>query len=464
MSGQIERWPLPDPKPIAVDDAHRGNHDGAMIVTAADLMQALVEKEKGVIAKVPNLNHMPMLGAMYEGLAKSVVKRGIFEGLDLRVVDGKVRFSDGSLSGQIDVMIVEGEGEQLPHTESWIYPGEKVIAVLEVKKTLYAEDLADAFFHLRAIREKKPEVFDPYVKMITNAWRSIMRTPYPTKEDQKVLPLPDEFIRTTLFLESHRPLRILLGYGGYQSERTLRNGLLDFLGKAVPFGQKQDPPVVGFGVPDFPDLIICGGSCIAKLNGMPLAQPRLSNGFWPVLASHAGNPFRTLLELLWTRLAYRHNLPASIFGEDLEIEVMNHLADARWNEAGNGWEFRTTDLSALELNASPKFAQWEPAILSKAEFVIVNLLCHGKDQRLDNLSLVKFLETEGTNPDALAKSLAAKNLTYVHDGELRLLTDECACVVVPTDDGAEFAAGENLTGRLTRWVGNRMASVRKKPD
>ena len=413
-----------------------------------------MEKEKGVIAQQPKLNHMPLLGSMYEGLAKHVVSTAIFEGLDLRVVDGKVRFKDGKLSGHIDVMVAQGVGQQLPYTKSWIYDCAKVVAVIEVKKTLYGDDLADAFLHLRDVRDTDPEPDERYVKMITNAWRSIMRTPYPMGARHEALPLPDELIRTTLFLDSHRPLRVVLGYEGYHSEFTLRNGLLDFLGRSVPFGEKQNPPVKGFGVPDLPELIICGGACIVKLNGMPMAVPRRASGFWPILASHAGNPFRTLLELLWTRLAYRHNLPASIFGDDLETEIMNELADVRWNEAGNGWEFRATGIPAVKLDASPKYELWAPADLSKAEFVVMGKLCEGVYSRLDQPGLIEFLESEGTTPADLAKALASKNLAYIHDGELRLLTDECACAIVPTADGAKFVAGENKTGRFARWIVN----------
>jgi hypothetical protein len=48
------------------------------------------------------------------------------------------------LSRQIDVMVVHGDGERIPHTDHWIYPVNKVIAVIEVKKSPYKKDLADA--------------------------------------------------------------------------------------------------------------------------------------------------------------------------------------------------------------------------------------------------------------------------------------------------------------------------------
>jgi hypothetical protein len=435
-----------------------------MIATVADLVEELVAKEKAVIEKQPGLNHMPMLGDMYEGLAKHLVRAAIFKGLDLNVVDGKVRLKDGTITGQIDVMVVEGQGTQLPFTEHWIYPIENVVAVFEVKKTLYGGDLADAFIHLQGVREAKPDLEERYVKMIKDAWRSIMRKSYPTNEEQKHLPLPDEVIRTTLFLDSHRPLRIILGYDGFKSERTLRSGLVDFLNGIIPMGKPQNPPVAGFGVPDLPDLIICGRACIAKLDGMPMAQPRRKDGFWPILASHAGNPFRTMLELLWTRLAYRHNLSASIFGDDLEFEVMNELAACRFNEAGKGWEYRVTDIPAAVLAAGPKYAQWSPEKVTRAEFVVVNQLCNDVTVRLDDPGLIKFLKDDGTTPKILADSLEHKNLVFIQDGEIKLLTDQCAALISPAN-GGEFLVGENKTGRLARWIARQMeAKEQKQPE
>ena len=125
--------------------------------------------------------------------------------------------------------------------------------------------------------------------------------------------------------------------------------------------------------------------------------------------------------------------------------------------AHHGWEFRITDLSAAELEAAPKFVEWEPTYISKPEFIVLNILCNGAVVRLDNSSLGKSLKADNVTPDELAASLASKNLTYVHQGELRLLTQECICAVVPGDSGPECTAGENRTGRLQRWISRRMA-------
>ena len=122
-----------------------------MIKTIADLLRELMVKEAAELDEEP-VKHGPTIGAMYEGLARDILDRAIPAELDVRVVDGFIEGVDGILSPQIDAMIVTGEGRQLPYTSNFVWPIADVIAVFEVKKTLYADDLADAFGKLRTIK------------------------------------------------------------------------------------------------------------------------------------------------------------------------------------------------------------------------------------------------------------------------------------------------------------------------
>ena len=122
-----------------------------MIKTIADLLRELMVKEAAELDEEP-VNHGPTIGAMYEGLARDILDRAIPAELDVRVVDGFIEGVDGILSPQIDAMIVTGEGRQIPYTSNFVWPIADVIAVFEVKKTLYADDLADAFGKLRTIK------------------------------------------------------------------------------------------------------------------------------------------------------------------------------------------------------------------------------------------------------------------------------------------------------------------------
>ncbi|WP_413227377.1 DUF6602 domain-containing protein [Bacillus altitudinis] len=63
-----------------------------------------------------------------------MLEKSIFENFDLRVVSGQIINKNKDISSQIDCMIVEGEGRQIPNTNDFIYDISQVIAVIEVKK------------------------------------------------------------------------------------------------------------------------------------------------------------------------------------------------------------------------------------------------------------------------------------------------------------------------------------------
>ena len=96
-----------------------------------------------------NLSYGPMTGDRYEGLTSNLLDRAVFDGPDLRVVDGKITNASGKLSDQIDCMLVHGEGTPIPYTTSFIYRIGQVLAVVEVKKTLYSTKFDDAGGRLR---------------------------------------------------------------------------------------------------------------------------------------------------------------------------------------------------------------------------------------------------------------------------------------------------------------------------
>ena len=67
----------------------------------------------------------------------------------------------------------------------------------------------------------------------------------------------------TLVMEHLSPIRIVLGYHGYQSEAALRKCMIDFLSDDNLGGK-------GFGVASFPQLIISDKFSLIKLNGATL--------------------------------------------------------------------------------------------------------------------------------------------------------------------------------------------------
>ncbi|MFA6962721.1 MAG: DUF6602 domain-containing protein [Opitutaceae bacterium] len=423
-----------------------------MITTIADLLMKIMEKEKEVLARQPDLNHMPMLGDMYEGLARDVIDKAVFGGLNLKVVEGKIRLNNGKLSGQIDCIVAEGDGEKLPYTNHYIYNIENVIAIVEVKKTLYGAGLKDSFIHLRDVHNAS-SAFDQRVgQLIVDAWKSIVRKPYPSKDAQ--LSECESMIKDILIFQAHQPIRIVLGYDGYTSEFELREGFYNFIEKQAATPEK---PIQGFGMASFPNQIICGKSSLVRLDGMPYNATISEKGFWPCMASTSVNPFTILLELLWTRLSYLYDLSSAIFGEDLESEVFNKFIDAKWNDEHKGWEYRAESLSKDDLSGAPSSYKWEPEYLTNWEFVVMNQLCSGKEARTDDISLIKFLKKHEKTTDDLVKSLAAKNLAGLVGNSIELLTQNSVCAIIP---GGLFVAAENNTGRFSRWITKRMAESR----
>lgn len=87
---------------------------------------------------------------MDEGLSRAILQKALPESLDLKVVEGFV-VSGKEISGQIDCMLLVGDGERIPLTDKFKWPIGKVIAVFEIKKTLTSDDLIDSYFHLREV-------------------------------------------------------------------------------------------------------------------------------------------------------------------------------------------------------------------------------------------------------------------------------------------------------------------------
>ncbi len=108
-----------------------------MINTISDLLRAFAAEERKKLDEF-KLGHGPTIGAMYEGLSREILERAIPEFLNLQVVDGFISFNDEQ-SGQIDCMLVQGEGTKIPSTKSYIWPIQDVITVFEVKKKLNME-------------------------------------------------------------------------------------------------------------------------------------------------------------------------------------------------------------------------------------------------------------------------------------------------------------------------------------
>jgi hypothetical protein len=169
-----------------------------MIRSISELLKSFIDEESKKLDEF-ELKHGPTIGEMYEGLASDVLIKTIPEELNLKTTTGVIYDNTGLMTGEIDCMLVRGEGIQIPYTNSYKWHIKDVIAVLEVKKTLYSAELKDSFTHLKEVLDsygrhveegKSEEKFD-----ITDALRAF------SEITSIVLPSRDELGKLDLHTE-----------------------------------------------------------------------------------------------------------------------------------------------------------------------------------------------------------------------------------------------------------------------
>jgi len=423
---------------------------GGMIRNMSEMLEGLRQAEARRL-DLSNIRHAPTIGAMYEGLTREMLDRAVPRSLDLRIVSGFVVDGMGSSSGQLDCMLVRGDGMSVPYVDGvYQWHVKDVLAVIEVKKNLFGEDLDDAFHQLKNVSD----TFSSWVQNGDGEGEFNLGASMRAYADcvGDVAPPPDEWERMdvckhlilhTIMSDQLGPVRIMLGYGGYSTEGGLRRGFIDFLEKRI---EKS-----GYGPPTIPNLIVADSVSLVKLSGHPYHAPLTSSGWWPIVASSHVNPTLLLMELIWTRISYLHPAP-DVFGDDLETERLSPLLDAKPMEnpdrpGAYGWKYNYRDISAKDLAGEPH-RDWEPVVLDEEQFVVVNRLC-GTTVSTKDSDLLAFLTKAGRDPHDFFSSLVETCLVARDGDDLKLTTMTCAVAVLP--DGRCVAA-DNNTGRLTRWI------------
>lgn len=423
-----------------------------MIKTVADLLKAFSDEERKKLDAV-ELVHGPTIGAMYEGLTKELLNRSLPENLGLRVVSGFAHFN-GVLSGELDCMLVRGEGEEIPYTGKFKWHVKDLIAVFEVKKTLSAEDLADSYNHLRDvsklystyIESKEAEDVSISIRWVNRIFSQMTGAVAPPPERIAELPFDLEMIYHTIVSELLGPVRIVVGHHGWKKEETLRNHITKLLEDRL-----ENPQ--GMGVGSFPQLIIGGEFSLVKANGCPYVPP-LVKGMWPFLLSSSHNPLRILLELVFSKLdlMYGTNLTDD---DSVEQEAMSICLRARavQKDGRSGWEYIYDDLSEKTLKKRGESYVWEPAELTAKQFGVINLLCRGALVREDDSEFIQHAASEPGGVEAFVNSLIATQLVARNGSELMLTTIECSAVITPE---GKFVAGENNAGQMNYWLQHKM--------
>jgi hypothetical protein len=416
-----------------------------MIKTVGQFLQALIEREAASLAR-QKIQHGPTIGAMYEGLTQSVLKRTLPINAPLSVVSGFAVGADGAKSRQLDCMVVVGDGTAIPYTNTFEYRIDQVLIVVEVKKALTQACFDEAFENLRSLRLKRfTELPFPYE--VESAFERISGRPFPddvnTMTDLVLRQLLHQLVK-----DVESPVRILLGYEGYKTVGGLRRGIGEQLARLV--GK------YGAGPSSLPDLVLTRKAAVVKANGFPYVGPMDDAGKWPVFVSVASeSPALTFLEVVWTRLQGRVGGSSEIFGDDLAMASLVKLAEYLYLP-GRGWEVMLLDtVPEKDLHAVEE--EWEPTFLSDPEHVLVTFLCRHKE--IDMAAPPDGFDTDEVR-DAIARLTSVRLIGAESDRPTvsRLLTTECAVAALP--DG-RVAAGENNSGRLRRWV-EKFMSDRKQ--
>ena len=422
-----------------------------MIKNIADFLEELKKNGIELIDEKGNVEHPGMTGDIFEGLTTELLKKSIFQGLDLKIRTGKIKNNDNKLSSQIDCMLVTGDGENVPFTNHYIYHYSQVIAVLEVKKTLNKQQISNSHKNLKSIIDVSRGIdYDGenyMMRMLKISWELLTNTELPKREDLKNLSEDYQFIYHNLLMEAFFPLRIVFGYFGYNSEYALREGFIKMLEDKINAGERK-----GFGVGSLPNLIICNNYSLIKSNGMPFAIPFQNQEFyWPIMISSNKTPLLNLLELIWTRLSFKFRISSTIFDDDLEIDTAHKFLDCKLDSdsSGNkGWSYSYFYIDKNDLNQDFPSKQWEPPELDLKEFKLINVLCLEYELKLNDDYFIKLLEEYNCSEDEIVQSLINKRLIFKNNNSIKLSTRQCVAVV----KNGKFYAGDDFNGMMTKWI------------
>jgi len=429
-----------------------------MIKTVSDFLLELKQKGSELIEKYEIVDHPVLIGDMYEGLTKEILGKTVFDGLNLKIVAGKIKNGKGELSDEIDCMVVEGDGDNIPFTDKFIYHFSQVIAVIEVKKSLYTDTLDKSYTNLHSVldvsREPEKDGENYLIRLLRDAWKSMLKIELPRRVELNNYSEKEQYIYHSLLMEAYYPIRIVFGYYGFKTEYSLREGFAKYLEEKAKSGVTR-----GFGAVSLPSLIICGNNSIIKNNGMPYSVAFSDEEFyWPIYSTSNANPLTHLLELIWTRLSYKFKISSQIFGDDLTLETAHRFINCKLAKFDNdklGWAYNYSVFSQNKLSQKvSEPAKWSPAFLTREQFIIINILCKNEVIQIDtDNDFNNFLTSTKIEKKDFIEQLINTGLVYLRNEELRLLTDECQTVILP--DGRSCAA-DNKNNQLTKWVDNFM--------
>jgi hypothetical protein len=423
-----------------------------MISTVADFLE---EFKKYAIEKIQadekDVVHRPTIGNIFEGLTSSILDKAIFKDLNLKIVQKSFIYNDSNLvSPEMDCLLVVGDGINISFTDQYKYHVKDVIAVIQVKKNLYATDIDDSYKNLKAVIDiSEPRDGEVYMtRLQRDAYKLLMSKELPKRETLSTLSDRENIIYHFLLMEAFYPLRIAIGYYGYKDEFSLREGFVNKLEEKV-----KDGPTKGYSLGSFPNMFIGGDCSIIKTNGMPFGSPFFKKDFyWPILLTSNEKAIYNLLELIWTRLSYKFGIGSSIFGDDFQLDSFHPLLFCKESKTGEdswGWEYYYNEIprELLEKPLVPK--QWKPLIVTRNQFILLNLLM--KIEEIDMSHDDKFkqlVKQENIDLAKTIKELEEERFIYIEDNKIKFLTDELKMVAL----NGKIYAGENKSRELDTFI------------
>jgi hypothetical protein len=432
------------------------------IRSTTELLEGLIAKERERLAELKLPPHAPTIGLVYEGALRhqilpEILFRPVLEDFDLRVVTGFIRNAEDEWSRQIDVMIVEGEGERLDGTDIYVYPPDQVIATIEVKKVLNASGLEDGFVNAKSVSEViKPATdwTEPRRSRFATAFRGVTGR---LVEDCDASGFELQWTGSALLRDAQLPLRIVLGYEGYRTEAGLRKGTIAHL---AGLAQHANQPGPGRAPHRFPNLVLGERTALVKLNGLPYSGPLDAEWGWPLFASSEGMNAVIFLEVLWSRLASHFGLGAEIFGDDLDLELMHPLLYARPVEVGGNraWAYRPVEGSLPPTGSDGRNqARWEPIEVDALTASLLERLAAAGPLSDTDPWVVKLAKQEHAVPGDLLDRVVTSHLAFKGlDGRVRLFSDRIG--IAELGDG-RLVAGDDATRRFSRWLANHAKDI-----
>ncbi len=420
-----------------------------MINTLADLLIEISEKENQRLKEL-NITHPPTIGAMYEGLTADILTKSLFGGLNLVVA--KSSFIK-SCHTEFDVILAEGNGRCVPYTDKQEFTPEQVLAIIQVKKTFNAKELGDSYKNLMRI----PDIYvgmRPKDYMMEIATDSVHNTLQRSIKDYDLgkLTLEEEYVYHTLVTDAQLPVTIVLGYNGLKSEKSLRDKYYEYLNGKI---STNDNLKKGYGPCNFPTLLICGEYSIVKMTGSPFNAPlkQSAKGWWDFMASSHYNPMYFFLEVLWSKLSYRYELPPIIFGEDLDTPKMTPFLSCQITKHENmiGWNYWYHEFDNNSLKSVNGTDEWQPIILDEIQFRVMNVLCLNEVLDFSDVPQIEkdALDFGYESLDFLIQSLCKTGyVTRLDNNRICLITKGCQVMMI----GDKYLMGENNSGRFDNWL------------